>query len=430
MRKKKESIHSRKNSLIIFGSVEGSDRHSVSADLGPLITVPILSNPDNISLHTFSEDSIFGSVSDVDKHVDWQHLVRVKGIEIPCFLRVIIDKKRARPIDSSGIHSLFHSSSQSSLPIYLTQDSEVLVKERVVSSAFHDEDFIRACEQDFALQIELFSHSSGEPRIPQPLCILDLLDSKGIYGFITENCVGGNVFSFISAWCRRDSTLFASLCCASIAVGCIECLDDLLGTKPSFVHGEINPANFLIRITSKGYCSLVLNPLLPSQQMYYEEGELGASDQWSMERKSEVMMAVNFTEDPMNVYYAYELLCHDSPSEFSDCYSLGMTLYALFKGSHPFSDNKRIKKARLSGLSTDPLLREIHEKDQLPKIGQCEMFDRLEQARYSRIHMCLESVYRGLTRRECKKRLSIHEVRKMTDSIKHLLPPIGQGWIC
>ncbi|GKT34786.1 hypothetical protein ADUPG1_008076 [Aduncisulcus paluster] len=68
-----------------------------------------------------------------------------------------------------------------------------------------DEKLVKYCRRDFKMQLELYNNPKCFNRITRPIYILDLMDSnmKGVYGFIMEFCLGGNVKDFARSWCSQ-----------------------------------------------------------------------------------------------------------------------------------------------------------------------------------------------------------------------------------
>ncbi|GKT14633.1 hypothetical protein ADUPG1_004049, partial [Aduncisulcus paluster] len=104
---------------------------------------------------------------------------------------------------------------------------------------------------------------------------------EGAYGFCTEFCIGGNVREFSKSLCdvvggksygyesdedKLDTVLepmtLDPLRVSALCVGMIECLSEVFKAKPSLVHRDIKPDNFLVHVDPKdGECTIVLSDL-------------------------------------------------------------------------------------------------------------------------------------------------------------------------
>ncbi|GKT35165.1 hypothetical protein ADUPG1_008380, partial [Aduncisulcus paluster] len=385
-----------------------------------------------------------------------------------------------------------------------------------------DKRVVKDCRKEFKVQLKIYNNPKCFTRIPQPLYILDLLDAdmKGVYGFITEFCVGGSVDEFSKNWCAdgkyvcddydysesddpedsssstsgNESILkpfdpmtlnplkfcvggsvdeFSKNWCAdgkyvcddydysesddpedsssstsgnesilkpfdpmtlnplkvcSLCVGMIECLDDVFTAKKKLIHRDIKPENFLIRVdpNSKQFTVVLCDVGLSRIQDCLSSSSVAKSflSSSSLECSSSDQFVCSYG------YYAYEMLVDGLPSQLSDAYSLGMSILSLFLCSMPFSDHPLLK-----GIST-PIeyvhkLSDMISRSLTPKLSSSPLFNSLltiEEGTYIPVHSCLNEVFLGLTQSNPMKRMSVHDARVKVQSIKSLLPSIGEGW--
>ncbi|GKT32791.1 hypothetical protein ADUPG1_002346, partial [Aduncisulcus paluster] len=139
------------------------------------------------------------------------------------------------------------------------------------------------------------------------------------------------------------------------------------------------------------------------------------------------------------VYNSYETLLAGKQSQKSDGYSLGMSILALFFCEHPFVSlpifREVIKKYMGDRINLEIMgvLMGLMEKNMCPKLSQSHLFKSLltlEGGKFQPVHECLNEVFTGLTQLDVDKRMSVHKARKKVQSIKHLLPEIGEGFEC
>ncbi|GKT36458.1 hypothetical protein ADUPG1_009423, partial [Aduncisulcus paluster] len=329
-----------------------------------------------------------------------------------------------------------------------------------------DEKVVKSCRKEFKVQLKLFIDGKCCHRIPRPLYILDLLnaDFKGILGFIMEFCFGGSVNSFANTWCvdgKYDSELIDSsdddstddsvaddeddiisidpmrmnpVKTSALCVGMIECLANVFKARKHLVHRDVKPDNFLVRVDPKdGECFIVLADLgLAQIQESISTSSLsqkirikaGRGEREEEERKT---LCGTF------VYNSYEALSTGIHSQLSDAHSLGMSILSLFLCQQPFIGLPVMKK----GIDNVGLMvREIKslmKNDEIPKISDLPPFKSLrtiESGKFTPVYECLNEVYEGLTEFDVEERMSVHKACEKVQSIKHLLPKIGEGWKC
>ncbi|GKT17555.1 hypothetical protein ADUPG1_011126, partial [Aduncisulcus paluster] len=75
----------------------------------------------------------------------------------------------------------------------------------------------------------------------------------------------------------------------------------------------------------------------------------------------------------------------------------------------------------------------LMEQKLTPKISTAPLFRSLktiEGGKFKPVHECLNEVFQGLTQVDVEDRMKVHSAREKVQSIKHLLPKIGEGWEC
>ncbi|GKT13997.1 hypothetical protein ADUPG1_010388 [Aduncisulcus paluster] len=347
-----------------------------------------------------------------------------------------------------------------------------------------DKTVVKGCRKEFKVQLKLFTNPKCFNRIPRPLYILDLLDCdmKGVYGFLMEFCVGGSVSAFAKRWCadgkyvsvddtaddselsdsdssssssksddldRFDPMTLNPVKVCSLCVGMIECLDDVFTAKPKLVHRDVKPDNFLVRVDSaSNLCTVVLADLgfvqiqdsISSSTCSKSFVAPSDSDPSSSSSSSQPKASSHLTQKPKLkrsicgtlVYNSYEALRHGIQSQSSDAHSLGMSILSLFLCCDPF-----IQMTVLRGVD-DPMvvakkLIYLMTNNMCPHLSSSPLFDSLliiEESKYGPVHKVFDEVFTGLTLLDCKKRMSVHQARVKVQTIKHLLPLIGEDFDC
>ncbi|GKT22519.1 hypothetical protein ADUPG1_012142, partial [Aduncisulcus paluster] len=118
-------------------------------------------------------------------------------------------------------------------------------------------------------------------------------------------------------------------------------------------------------------------------------------------------------------------------SQESDAYSLGLTLFAVFEGQDPF-----LQMAVLQGIDKIEFVTQLSRlirADMGPKLCESRLFKTLktiEGGKFKPVYSCLNEIFEGLTKVDIDERMSVHEACEKVQSIKPLLPKIGEGWEC
>ncbi|GKT36133.1 hypothetical protein ADUPG1_009155 [Aduncisulcus paluster] len=328
-----------------------------------------------------------------------------------------------------------------------------------------DKKVIHDCKREFKFQQKLFMDPKCFNRIPRPMYILNLLDEDthvGVYGFIMEYCAGGSVSSFARSWGllpREDPPKSVSeleeesssvsewsdkarlsancmdydpLRIAALCVGCVECLDDVFMANSSIIHRDVKPDNFLVRIDEYGG-SIVLGDLgliMLQDCVSSSTGSISFSvleKDVSLKGKSGRPFACGTF-----VYNSYESLSHGIYSQSSDAFALGLTIYSLFTAKVPFFGHPLLRGIVKSSEFLSKLLY-LHDHGLVPKLQHSQLFQQiplLDDGKFKDVYNGLLEIFDGLTKKNPTNRMSVHSAREICSNFVHLLPKIGEGWIC
>ncbi|GKT22235.1 hypothetical protein ADUPG1_012081 [Aduncisulcus paluster] len=339
-------------------------------------------------------------------------------------------------------------------------------------------DLVRRCRKEFKIQRKLYENCKN--RFSHPIFILDLLDKeyRGDFGFIMEYYAGGNVKEFTRSWCildisssrslkksgidekEEDSEVSGSssdeyskdsssdldsfphcfdpmtldpLKVSALCVEIIECLDDVFKANPGFIHRDIKPENFLIKVDRKSSeCTAVLSDHGLTQikrsvtlEYFYSESSSTGVSQKSSKSSTNHVLCDTFGYD------SFEAL-QDMYSQKSDAYSLGITILALFQCRNPFYDMRLLQNASSPTEFVGKLLKLLSEGIG-PKLSSSYLFRTLktiEGGKFKPVYSCLNEIFEGLIKVDIDERMSVHEACERVQSIKPLLPKIGEGWKC
>ncbi|GKT33347.1 hypothetical protein ADUPG1_007287, partial [Aduncisulcus paluster] len=73
------------------------------------------------------------------------------------------------------------------------------------------------------------------------------------------------------------------------------------------------------------------------------------------------------------------------------------------------------------------------EKNRTTKLKDSPLFkslNHIDDGKFKAVYSCLNDVFTGLTRKDDDKRMSVHQAREKVQSIKALLPMLGEGFEC
>ncbi|GKT23209.1 hypothetical protein ADUPG1_012356, partial [Aduncisulcus paluster] len=121
-------------------------------------------------------------------------------------------------------------------------------------------------------------------------------------------------------------------------------------------------------------------------------------------------------------------------SQASDAYSLGLTFFALFEDCDPFVQMPIFRN--LSKKSTSEIVKTligVIKSDLRQKLHNSPLFKTLktiEGGKFKPVYSCLNEIFEGLIKVDIDERMSVHEACERVQSIKPLLPKIGEGWKC
>ncbi|GKT13938.1 hypothetical protein ADUPG1_010370 [Aduncisulcus paluster] len=135
---------------------------------------------------------------------------------------------------------------------------------------------------------------------------------------------------------------------------------------------------------------------------------------------------------------SYETLLAGLQSQKSDGYSLGMSILSLFICEHPYVSlpifREVIRKIQIGEADDFELMKiimRLMENNMCPPLHRSPLFKSLltiEGGKFQPIHSCLNEVFIGLTQINEDYRMSVHQARLKVQTIKYLLPKIGEGF--
>ncbi|GKT32584.1 hypothetical protein ADUPG1_006703, partial [Aduncisulcus paluster] len=311
-----------------------------------------------------------------------------------------------------------------------------------------DKRVVKDCRKEFKMQQKLFMNGKCFNRIPRPLYILDLLDAdmKGEYGFIMEYCAGGSVKDFARSWCIQgdgeEGEEDEEECSSEEDSGYYKSFDPMALnpvkvcslSKKSLVHRDIKPDNFLVRVDPDSKkCTVVLADLGLAQIQDSISSSMSSRSFVDFSSKSEDdTEAKHKLKRPFCgtlVYNSFEALKGDQSQE-SDAYSLGLTIFALFKCKDPFLHHP-VLQCIDSPTEYAKELSNLISNGMGPKLCESRLFKTLntiEGGKFKTVYSCLNEIFEGLTKVDIDERMSVHEACEKVQSIKDLLPKIGEGW--
>ncbi|GKT31935.1 hypothetical protein ADUPG1_006247, partial [Aduncisulcus paluster] len=196
--------------------------------------------------------------------------------------------------------------------------------------------------------------------------------------------------------------------------------------------------NFLIRVDPKdGECAVVLADLglvqikdSISSSSFSRSFVDSSSDSRKDVEKATAPKAKRSVCGTLS-YNSYEAL-RGIQSQMSDAYSLGISILALFFGCDPLLQMPALQFVGSPAEFVKELMVLI-KSDSCPTIEESDLFNSLltiEDGKLEPIHECLNEIYKGFTQFAKHKRMSVHQARVKVQSIKPLLPKIGEGWKC
>ncbi|GKT27657.1 hypothetical protein ADUPG1_013952 [Aduncisulcus paluster] len=333
----------------------------------------------------------------------------------------------------------------------------------------------KRCRKEFKSLKRLYSESSCLHHIPEPISILNFLDERydGIYGFVSEFCLGGNLRHFASKWCVAkvgslsssspksplhrqvmdeedeysessdsaddlgtcglDGIRFDPLRVASVCVAIIECVADICDARPDYVHKAIKLENFLVRCGKHGSCSLVLSDVgLPDVQEYIMHRLLpiSKSEKQGVRKEKQRNDVRKAMIDTLS-YNAPESLQRAIFSQKSDGWGVALCCWSLFNSlKRPYAGHIFLRDLTASEMRRELLVLATDDVS-VPDLRDCELFvslKRMSDGRYRSVFQTLAKVFLGLTEIKPKQRITLQQARQDVQSIKKLLPAFGKGF--